>query len=355
MGGGAGLACPADVRIATPRTVYASPEARIGFSPEFGGSYWIWQLDGQIGTWLAMTSRDVFGREAFELGIATHYVSEEAVPEIKKRLVALDSPTTEEVAAIVAEYHLPASEGVVSKTNPSGSTLVKGEIRKFLDATFALNGLKAIYTRLVEAETDASLSPSVQAWAKEQRQMMDTRGPTGMAVACENYHMAGEHKRYATTLENDILLSTGFIGANRPTNDLMVGTVHSLFEKKKTPIPFSPSIKELDDPKLQPEWIRSHFFDRRSPHLFDCPPMEVGGALIPVPKSKVGPDSNYGRFRRLGLPSEARVQTVIDEAKGQISEAEIIERVVGKWESGNPARRAESEAVVRRILAESGA
>lgn len=352
MGGGAGLACPADVRIATPRTVYASPEARIGFSPEFGGSYWITQLDGHIGTWLAMTSRDVFGREAFELGIATHYVAEESVPEIKKRLVALESPTAEEAAAIVAEYHLPASDGVVSKTNPSGSSLVKGEIRKFLDDTFGLNGLKAIYTRLAEAETDTSLSPEVQAWAKEQRQMMDMRGPTGMAVACENYHMAEQHKRFATTLENDILLSTGFIGANRPTNDLMVGTVHSLFEKKKTPIPFSPSIRELDDPKLQPEWIRSHFFDRSSPHLFDCPPMEVGGALVPAPRGKVGPDSNYGRFRRLGLPSEARVDAVIDEAKGQISEGEIIERVVGSWEGANPARRAESEGVVRRILAE---
>lgn len=328
------------------------PETRIGFSPEFGGSYFMNQLDGQIGTWLAMTGRDVFGREVYELGIASHYVAEESVPEIKERLAALDGPSAEEVSALVAHYHLPEGEGLTSKTNPNGRSPIRGEIRKFLDATFGLDTLKAIHARLVQAETDQSLSPEVQVWAAEQRQMMDTRGPTGMAVAIENYHLGRKARRFATTLEHDTLMSTGFIGAHRSSDDLMVGAVHQLFEKKKTPIPFSPSIAELDDPTLQPETIRANFFSRESPHLIDAPPMDVGDALLPRPKGLVGPDSNWGQFRRFGIPSEERVRDVIDAARGKLIEAELVQRVLGTEDSANPARRAEFEAAIWRIISE---
>lgn len=352
MGGGAGLALTAPVRVATPRTNFAMPEVRIGFSPEFGGSYWMNQLDGKIGVCLAMTSRDVFGREAYELGIATHYVAEESVQVIKERLAALESPTNEQVAAIVEEYHVPEGEGVSSKKNPNGRSLIRGDIRHFLDETWSLPSLKAIYDRLVQAETDPKLSKEVQSWAGEQRKMMDTRGPTGMAVALENYRISAAAKRYATTVENDILLSTGFIGAERASQDLMIGTVHSLFDKKKTPIPFSPSIKELDNPSLQPKEIRHNFLTRGSPTLFDCPPMDVGDALIPRPEQVSGTDWNWGNMRRFGIPSEIKVKQILDEGKGQITDAELVQRAVDSTKSSNPARRAEFEARVWTILAD---
>jgi len=344
VGGGAGLALPADIRIATPRTMYAMPEQRIGFSPDFGGSYFMNQLDGQIGTWLALTGRDVFGREAFELGIASHYVAEEAVPELKARLSKLDSPTADEISTIVSEYHVPASEGLASKQNPNGSTPIKGEIRAFLDRTFSLPSLSAIYKALKEEEVSGS--PQVRAWAAEQRKMMDTRGPTGMAVAVENYHSAGKAKRYATTVEQDSLMCTGFTGGFRATNDLIVGAVHSLFDKKKTPIPFDPPITDLDNPFLQPEAIKANFFRRDSPYLVDCPPKDVGDGLHPRPKEKVGPDANWGKFRRYGVPSEEMVKGAVGEGA---SPDEVVSSLVWK-EKG--ARRDELEAVVRRILKE---
>ncbi|GMK54793.1 hypothetical protein CspeluHIS016_0113790 [Cutaneotrichosporon spelunceum] len=350
MGGGAGLALGACVRIATPRTIYAMPEQRIGFSPDFGGSYYMAQLDGQIGTWLAVTGRDVYGREVYELGIATHYVAEEAVPEIQERLAALESPAPEQISDIVAEYHLAGGEGITSKANPNGRTPITGEVRRFLDSAFAHTSFRELYTHLVEAETDTSLSPEVQAWAREQREMVDTRGPTGMAVAVENYHSAAKAKRLATTFEQDMLIATGFVGTNRSNNDTMVGVVHALFEKNKTPIPFSPAITELDAPTFEPANIRANFFDRASPHLFDAPPMDVGDALIPPPQSVEGPDSNWGAFRRFGLPSEEGVRLAIDDARGKITHAELVERVAAH--ETHPARRSEFESAVWRIIAE---
>ena len=62
VGGGAGIALPAPIRIATPRTHFAMPETKIGYSPDVGVSYYLAQLDGYIGAWLAVTGQDIFGR-----------------------------------------------------------------------------------------------------------------------------------------------------------------------------------------------------------------------------------------------------------------------------------------------------
>ena len=38
------------------------PETKIGYAPDVGVSYYLAQLDGAIGAWLAVTGQDVFGR-----------------------------------------------------------------------------------------------------------------------------------------------------------------------------------------------------------------------------------------------------------------------------------------------------
>lgn len=62
MGGGAGISLPAGIRIATKKTVFAMPETKIGYAPDVGGNYYIAQLDGEIGAWLAMTGQELWGR-----------------------------------------------------------------------------------------------------------------------------------------------------------------------------------------------------------------------------------------------------------------------------------------------------
>jgi 3-hydroxyisobutyryl-CoA hydrolase len=62
VGGGAGLAYPAPIRIATATTNFAMPETAIGFAPDVGASFFLAQLDGYIGAWLGLTGESVFGR-----------------------------------------------------------------------------------------------------------------------------------------------------------------------------------------------------------------------------------------------------------------------------------------------------
>lgn len=71
MGGGAGLAFGAAVRIATERTVFAMPEAAIGLFPDVGSTYVLSRLPGRIGRWAALTGARLAGADCLALGLAT--------------------------------------------------------------------------------------------------------------------------------------------------------------------------------------------------------------------------------------------------------------------------------------------
>lgn len=61
MGGGVGLSVHAPFRIATERTTFAMPETKIGFFPDVGGSFFLPRLDGETGTYLALTGEILKG------------------------------------------------------------------------------------------------------------------------------------------------------------------------------------------------------------------------------------------------------------------------------------------------------
>lgn len=62
MGGGVGLAAHAPFRIATENTVFAMPEAKIGYFPDVGASYFLSKMDGEMGAYLSLTSETLKGR-----------------------------------------------------------------------------------------------------------------------------------------------------------------------------------------------------------------------------------------------------------------------------------------------------
>ena len=62
VGGGVGLSVHAPFRIATENTVFAMPETKIGYFPDVGGSHFLSRLDGEVGTYLALTGAAIKGR-----------------------------------------------------------------------------------------------------------------------------------------------------------------------------------------------------------------------------------------------------------------------------------------------------
>lgn len=90
MGGGVGLSVHGSHRIATERTVFAMPETGIGLFPDVGGGWFLPRLEGEVGTWLALTGARLKGADVAACGVATHYLPSELLPALAKQLQAAD-------------------------------------------------------------------------------------------------------------------------------------------------------------------------------------------------------------------------------------------------------------------------
>lgn len=270
-----------------------------------------------------------------------------------EQLKELENPTLENVSALVSAYHVSAPEGVApsSRDSREGPSPITGEIRAFLDKTFGLPSIQEIYAALKSAEADSSLSAEVKEWAGKQREIMDHRSPTGMAVALANFKLAKAAKRLNTALENDILMATGFVGNERPTEEFSTGVTHLLIDKGKGRANWSPS--DINDAKLTPKAIKDTFLDASKPWMSELPKLN----FVPEPTTKEGADSTWGQFRRFGLPAEAEVKAWIQgEAHGsgafKVREAELITSIVESRGEAAGARQTEITNRVKQIVAQ---
>jgi len=92
MGGGVGISAHGSHRLITERTLFAMPEVGIGLFPDVGGAWLLAHLDGEIGTWLALTGHRLKGRDVLAAGIGTHFVestqSADLISQIEKEGIA---------------------------------------------------------------------------------------------------------------------------------------------------------------------------------------------------------------------------------------------------------------------------
>ncbi|SBS28822.1 Carnitinyl-CoA dehydratase [Marinomonas aquimarina] len=100
MGGGMGLFMGARYRLVMPSSRLAMPEIKIGLYPDVGASYFLNQLPEHFARFLALTAYQVNATDACELGLATHYICDEAYQELLDQLAAgtLEDNSHEHVA-----------------------------------------------------------------------------------------------------------------------------------------------------------------------------------------------------------------------------------------------------------------
>ena len=76
MGGGYGIAGHCKVRIASAGTVFAMPEAGIGFFPDVGSMYQLVRCPGNYGRYLALTGHHIDGKTMIAAGLADFYIED---------------------------------------------------------------------------------------------------------------------------------------------------------------------------------------------------------------------------------------------------------------------------------------
>ena len=167
MGGGVGISVHGDVRIATENSTFAMPESGIGLFPDVGGGWFLPRLEGALGVWLALTGARLKGEDVLAAGVATHFVSSEALPALK---------------ANILKDGLAALEGMQTTARASFADHVD-----IMNACFGQDTVEAVYTALAADGGE---------WATKQLATLKTKSPTTMKTALRQIHEGAKCKTF---------------------------------------------------------------------------------------------------------------------------------------------------------------
>ncbi|KAJ9658076.1 3-hydroxyisobutyryl-CoA hydrolase [Neophaeococcomyces mojaviensis] len=191
MGGGVGLSVHAPFRIATEKTTFAMPETTIGFFPDVGGSFFLSRLDGEVGTYLALTSERLMGVQAMYAGIATHYLDSSVLQPLTTRLSELnfrDHANIRErndlINSTIAEFttELPSPASYEKAKNGD----ISGDLREAIDRCFHFNTIDEILEALrAESQGEGRIAE----WAQATVKTIAKRSPTSLKVTLKQLRL----------------------------------------------------------------------------------------------------------------------------------------------------------------------
>uniref|UniRef100_A0A673TKP2 3-hydroxyisobutyryl-CoA hydrolase n=1 Tax=Suricata suricatta TaxID=37032 RepID=A0A673TKP2_SURSU len=166
MGGGVGLSVHGQFRVATEKSLFAMPETAIGLFPDVGGGYFLPRLQGKLGYFLALTGFRLKGRDVYRAGIATHFVDSEKLGMLEDNLLALKSPSKENISDVLDAYHTK------SKIDQDKPFILEEHMDK-INSLFSANTVEQIIENL---QQDGS------SFALEQLKVINKMSPTSLKI-----------------------------------------------------------------------------------------------------------------------------------------------------------------------------
>jgi 3-hydroxyisobutyryl-CoA hydrolase len=316
MGGGVGLSMHAPFRIATERTVFAMPETTIGFFPDVGGSFFLPRLDGETGTYLALTSERLKGVQALYAGIATHYLHSSVLANMTQRLSELTFPD---------HVELPERLHTVNKTMAEFSLglppleeepmLMAGSLRTAIDRCFAFNTVEEILQAL-EQETEH------KEWAQKTLETLSSRSPTSLKVTLRQLRL-GKKWSISETFKREHAISAHFM--RHP--DFVEGVNARLVSKPPRQAQWQPAtLKEVSDEAVE--------------EFFKIPEGEERLSLFSDGDYKSYPHAHFA------LPSEKEIEEVV--RKGHASRRPVVDHFLEKYAHREGVRRKVVEVIARK-------
>ena len=218
MGGGKGVSAHGSHRIVTENTVFAMPEATIGFFPDVGGGYFLPRCPGQTGTYLALTSKRIKTFDTLYIGFATHFVPLAKLAALRAAIAAAPENLEKALKQFSSE---PAPE----------SELVP--YRAKIDKYFAYDRVEEIFVAL---ERDAS------PWALETLKALQAVSPSSLKIGLKQIRL-GAKMDFAEVMTMEYRLSQACL--NRP--DFYEGVRAALIDKDRRPRWNPPTIAKVKD------------------------------------------------------------------------------------------------------------
>ncbi|XP_057600488.1 3-hydroxyisobutyryl-CoA hydrolase, mitochondrial isoform X1 [Hippopotamus amphibius kiboko] len=232
-GKGVGLSVHGQFRVATEKSVFAMPETAIGLFPDVGGGYFLTRLQGKLGYFLALTGFRLKGRDVYAAGIATHFVDYEKLGMLEEDLLALKSPSKENIADVLGTYH---AKSEIDQDKP----FVLEEHMDKINSWFSANTVEQIIENL---QQDGS------SFALEQLKAINKMSPTSLKITLRQL-MEGSSKTLQEVLTMEYRLSQACMRGH----DFHEGVRAVLIDKDQNPKWKPADLKEVTD-----EDLNNHF------------------------------------------------------------------------------------------------
>ncbi|KIP12319.1 hypothetical protein PHLGIDRAFT_27447 [Phlebiopsis gigantea 11061_1 CR5-6] len=335
MGGGVGLSVNASFRIGTENTVFAMPETKIGYCPDVGATFFLSRLDGEIGTYLALTGESIKGRDVYELGLATHYVPARRIPAILEKLAALDRQSWTVIDGIIEEH---SQEREPHEPPPTFA----GVQREILDSVFRHNRVEDIFADLRQV-IETHDGEKIRAWAQHTLTAMELRSPTSLKVALAAVRK-GKTSTLHAALQTELNIATAFCSG--ASNDFITGVTAVLVEKTKGRPAWEPStVEEVNDTD-----VKAKFFSQFSPENGTAPTVDVPADVETIPSKVSSP-------MRFALPTEYEIREMVvgshpSSGGSAITKEELVQKFVALRKSKMSVREKILDVVQRKCVEE---
>jgi 3-hydroxyisobutyryl-CoA hydrolase len=316
MGGGVGLSIHAPFRIATENTLFAMPETTIGFFPDVGASFFLPRMEGALGTYLALTSEQLKGVDAFYHGVATHYIHSSTLQQLESRLAELQFPDYmplnerfKIINATIEEF----STGL-----PSSTPHISGALRKTIDSVFHIDqpDMSAILSSL-EKVVETGASQDLKTWAQKTIDTIHTRSPISVSVTLQQMRI-GRQWSIAQTFQNEYSIASTFM--SHP--DFVEGVTARLINRTKS----------------RPNWTPNTLADVKRRDIADF-------FAQSTEKLALVSEVDYKEYPHawIGLPRE---DEILREAGGKTRE-DVVETLLEKYEGKQGVREKIAEVLER--------
>lgn len=180
MGGGVGISVHGRYRIATENTTFAMPETGIALMPDVGGGWFLPRLDGEIGTWLAMTGSRLKAADTNAAGIATHYVGSQNIAALMDSVKTCLSENADLHACLDA-----------AQENPGEIKQLDDATRNIIDRCFAYDRAEDII---------AALTKENSPWAEKQLTTMASKSPQSIKIALKQMRLGAAMETFADNM-----------------------------------------------------------------------------------------------------------------------------------------------------------
>lgn len=233
MGGGASLMVPVEFSVVTEKTVFATPEAGIGFHTDCGFSYLHSRLPGHLGEFFALTGARLNGKELVAAGLATHYVPSEKLHELEKHLVSVNKGEKDSVKSLIEEFSSEVQIGEDSILNK----------QSIIDECFSKDSVEEIIQAF-----EAEALKGGNAWISPVLKGLKRSSPTGLKITLRSVREA-RNKTLAECLKTEFRLTMNILRSTI-SGDVYEGIRALTIDKDNTPKWDLPSLNKVNNEDL---------------------------------------------------------------------------------------------------------